>query len=343
MSILTNVCDTKIEIRCPTRIDFTGGFTDVSPFRNGTKAIHVNAAINLYINMDIKLRRDQTIVIYSPLVKNPQKFKAIHDLLKNSHYKFIGKILNKFPLSSGIEIRTNTEAPMGSGLGSSGSFGTALVAACHILSRKSNVSDYGEIANLASELENKAGFLGGKQDQFAASFGGINRFEFFKNSWKVCPILINNNIKKIEEYLIIAHRGGSRKSSDIVRAVFSKYRNSKDVRSTLWKLNNLAFEIEIAIRNSDLENLVKLFNNVRTLQERLHPRIVNKTCKSLIKKMYGLNVGLKMLGGGGKGACFLIVSATKKSHVAAQKILKMERYVVIPVCFAKTGLRIKIY
>ena len=59
--------------------------------------------------------------------------------------------------------------------------------------------------------------------------------------------------------------------------------------------------------------------------------------------MYGLNVGLKMLGGGGKGACFLIVSATKKSHVAAQKILKMERYVVIPVCFAKTGLRIKIY
>lgn len=328
------------------RVDFTGGFTDVAPFRNEKKAIHINATIDLYVRVKIKTRRDSIFAIYSPIEETPREFTSFRELSKDSRYKFITTALRTFSLIRGMDIIIITEAPMGVGLGSSGAFGVAFISACYLLrSQNKIISNHGEIAAIASDVENRAGLLGGRQDQFAAAYGGINRFEFFKNTWNVYQVSLNGNqIKKLESCLIIAHPGGRRMSSDIVSSVFSRYsQDSRRTYNVLESLNNFAFDIESALKDFNLQNLAKSFENVRLLQKRLHPGIVNNSHRLLIKELTNVpGVGSKMLGGGGSGACILIICPINGTKAVVSKILKARKYNIIPTRITRIGLRSKI-
>ena len=335
-----------IETKCPARIDFTGGFTDVSPFRDRMKAIHINSAVDLYIQVRIKTRHDNRIFIHSPSEKIRKEFSSFSKLSKDVKYNFIATAMDTFSLRGGINIKIMSEIPTGIGLGSSGAFWVALVAALYLLSaHKKVIRNYGELAAKASDMENAAGFLGGRQDQFASVFGNINHFEFHQATWRVQPITLSKNkIKTLESHLIIAYRGGKRASSEIVTSVLSAYMsNHKNTYNVLKNLNGLAPEIELALRNMNLRLLAQLLDKVRVLQEKLYAGIIDKPNKRVIQRLSHIpGVGSKMLGGGGNGACILVLSAINDVRPLVFSVLKEAQYTIMPVRITSYGLQVKV-
>lgn len=153
-----------LKIDCPTRIDFTGGFTDVVPFRNERSAHHVNLGIESRIFVTLKSRNDSEVHIVSSGVAIAEK--RIEQLDAAIPRTLISHLLQKVPFQRGLDISICSYAPIGAGLGTSGSLTTALLAGLRILQDgPESITDLGRLAMDAVETENGAGMLGGCQNE----------------------------------------------------------------------------------------------------------------------------------------------------------------------------------
>ena len=174
-----------IRARAPLRLGFAGGGTDVSPYSDEYGGLVVNATIDKFAYATITSRDDGLVELLAAdgevSWRGPasEALPAVKGL--ELHTGVYNRILREFgrhePLS--ISIATHSEAPPGSGLGSSSTLVVALVQAfCEYLSLPLGVYD---IAHLAYEIERvDLGFAGGKQDHYAAAFGGLNFMEFYR-------------------------------------------------------------------------------------------------------------------------------------------------------------------
>jgi len=331
-----------VKLDCPTRIDFTGGFTDVAPFRNERVVHHINLGLELRIFITLKPRNDEEIHIVSSeaLVHGTKELRQLDTTVPRT---LISHLLKRMPLKHGLDISICSYAPIGAGLGTSGALTTALLAGLMILQRGTGaMNNLGTLAMDAVKIENSTGILGGCQDEFAAAFGNLNLFSFYGDSWKVLSLgLSDKNLLALESRLIVAYPGGKRISSDIVSAVMSAYKKGDPLVSyALHSLNEYAMEIENALLNLDWKELVSLIRKVKNEQQKLHPKIIDKRTNQVIADIEkDRGIGVKLLGGGGPGACILAVCESEEQCLSSRTLLKDLGYHIIPVNIAKTGLR----
>ena len=212
-----------IRSKTPLRLGLAGGGTDVSPFCDEYGGCVLNVTINMYSYCTIKPTKNKKIVFIAPDRNEKIEFDSTNVLPIDSklplHCGIYNRIVKEFnknkPLS--FEMTTYSDAPSGSGLGTSSTMVVTIIKAFQEWLNLP-LGEY-DTAKLAFEIERKdLKFAGGKQDQYAATFGGLNYMEFFDNDRVVVnPLRLKKWIKnEMENSLILYYTGTSRDSGKII-------------------------------------------------------------------------------------------------------------------------------
>ncbi|HKP29346.1 MAG TPA: hypothetical protein VJU15_08075, partial [Gemmatimonadales bacterium] len=208
----------RFHASAPVRLDFSGGWTDVAPFSTDFGGAVVNAAISL--------RATATIISGGDTYR--LEAADISEKLETRSIENDGNLsLHKAALRRGgigpCLLRTLSGAPAGSGLGSSGALGVALVAAIDAArDRRRSAVETAEEAWQVEAVDAK--LAGGRQDQYAAALGGFNHFFFTASGVKVLPLDLDPAFRRtLEEHTVICYTGASRVSSRMISRVMDGY------------------------------------------------------------------------------------------------------------------------
>ncbi len=330
-----------IRSRAPVRISFAGGGTDVSPYTEEHNGCVISASINKYAWGTLQLRKDKKIFIqdsYSKLYKydsyKSMKYGTELDLL-------IAVIKSMTNGEIGLNMFLRGDVLPRSGLGSSASAFVALIALFNHLKKEKRLNDY-EVAELAyhlerEELENK----GGRQDQYAAVFGGLNFIEFKGGDFvRVNPLRLKKDIiLELEKSVLLVYAMDRSVSGDIITDQTKSYlERKKNVVNALNKAKDLAKEANYALRKGDLEEFGNLLHKGWQVKKKFSSMMSN----SYIDKIYDLArkhgaLGGKITGAGGGGHMFFYCEPNKEQNVA--KKLEEAGARVVPFSFDLEGLQ----
>lgn len=296
--------------RSPLRISIGGGGTDLPSYYRENEGFVISAAINKYIYVSISRPFNEGIYLkYSKLENVKQVQKIEHPIFREAL-----KLMNlKTPQ---IEITSIADIPSGTGLGSSGSFTTALVKGLYAHKREHLLQH--ELAQLACEIElEKLKEPIGKQDQYIAAFGGLTSFTFHKDDQvSANPLDIEvNKMYELQDRLLLFFTGYSRSASKILED-----QNTKTLKNDSEMLKNLDFVKDLGLRTKEaLEsgNLDEYGNIMHS--HWLHKRKRSKGMSNRnIDKWYNIArrngaIGGKVVGAGGGG--FLLFLADDPSRL----------------------------
>lgn len=209
--------------RVPLRIGLAGGGTDVSPYSDEYGGAILNATISLFAYAQIEPISENAIIIQSIDQQKEQRFEWMNQLPINGDLDLLKGVYNRIqkdyglPLT-GFKLTTFVDAPAGSGLGTSSTLAVAIIGAFTEMLRLP-LGDY-DIAHYAYEIERKdLQWAGGKQDQYAATFGGVNFMEFYANDQVIVnPLRIKKEyLYELENNLILYYTDSSRESATIIK------------------------------------------------------------------------------------------------------------------------------
>jgi D-glycero-alpha-D-manno-heptose-7-phosphate kinase len=211
---------------------------------------------------------------------------------------------------AGIEVRYGLELPSGAGLGSSASLTVAWLAVMR-RATKGDVSA-AALAEGACEIAAAVGLAGGKQDEYAAAFGGVNLLRF-GDGVSVEPIAAHDLLAQ----LIVCHTGVARLSGDIHDAVWGAYlRGDADVGRVLRELRDTALMLAPALGEGDTERIAECVNRNWELQQLLHPSISNDVVERIMTAgRYAGAHAAKACGAGGGGCVVFVVSPERRDAV----------------------------
>jgi len=298
-----------IRSRAPLRIGFAGGGTDVSPFCDKYGGRILNGSITLFAYATLVPMSDGAIKIQSrdrfveKCYKSDIYIKP--DGLNNlviGVYNRIVKDYMKHPLS--FEITTWVDAPPGSGLGSSSTLVVAILGA-FVEWLKLPLGEY-DIAHLAYDIErNDLMLKGGKQDQFAATFGGINYMEFYDNDKVIVnPLRISSTIlNELSINFLLYYTGTSRDSAQIIESQIKSAHNQKGKSfEALKQIKDQTSEMKNALLRGDLDAIGGILDLGWQLKKKTSSKITNSSIDHAysIAKNAGATGG-KISGAGGGG------------------------------------------
>ncbi|MGO4918557.1 GHMP family kinase ATP-binding protein [Maribacter spongiicola] len=309
--------------KAPLRIGLAGGGTDVSPYSDQFGGAILNATISLFAYATIVPNTSGEILFHSQdrneIERVPSNIKIEYngtlDLLKGVYNRIV-KDYSLKPLS--FELHTFVDAPAGSGLGSSSTLVVAIVGAFAEW-LKLPLDEY-DIARLAFDIERvDMNMSGGKQDQYAATFGGFNFMEFEKdNRVIVNPLKIKSrNIYELENNLILYYLGTSRLSSKIIDGQIKNV-NSKNTKSieAMHQLKNQAIQMKRALLLSEIDEMGTILNSGWEQKKKMSSGITNPIIDELYDKaMESGSTGGKISGAGGGGFMFFYCPANTKYQV----------------------------
>ena len=305
--------------QAPCRISLVGGGTDVNPFAFKFGGQVLSLAINLYYNVELSPRQDNQIFISA---LNQHRKLKLSDLPIAYHqdpdFDLLYAILNHFrpKFKSGFNLSVSTNAQSVLGLGSSAAAGVAVIQAInHWQNLKLTKA---KIANLAYQMEVKElGWSGGKQDQYAASFGGINLITFGpKDKVLVKPINLSPNLlAKLKSHLLLFYLGGKRHSSKQQEKLIQGM-SQEDKHQALLRLKASVDQAVISVSKADWNNLGKILDQSWQDKKQSNPAVTN----SQIDKLYQLALdqgafGGKIIGSGAAGHMFFLIPPEKHSSI----------------------------
>src|SRR6059036_282335 len=162
---------TAVHASAPVRLDFAGGWTDVAPFSAREGGVVVNGAIGLHVHVELKLGGTLLRFVAEDLGETLE-CANVGGLTGHGKLPLLMAALRMFPVLGGFTLTTRSDAPPGSGLGSSGALGVALVGALTRARQDATASRPQDVADQAWQVETiEARLPGGKQDQYAAALG----------------------------------------------------------------------------------------------------------------------------------------------------------------------------
>ncbi len=299
-----------IIVRSPLRITLGGGGTDLPSYYRQYGGFLISAAIDKYVYVAVMRPFTPGIFLkYSHLEKVEEVDEIQHPILREAI-----RLLNfKSPQ---IEITTLADIPAGTGLGSSGSFTTALLRALYAHRRRLIFPE--ELARLACEIE--IDILKepiGKQDQYIAAYGGITCFEFNSDdSVNAYPLSFDaDTLFDLEDNILLFFTGFARSASSILR---DQDKRSKEMDEEM--LNNLHYVKELGLRSQEALNAGRTTEFGALLHEHwLHKRKRSKgISNSKIDEWFDLGrkngaLGGKLVGAGGGG--FLMFYAEDRNRL----------------------------
>jgi len=313
-----------IIVRSPLRISLGGGGTDLPSYYRDHSGFLIAAAIDKYVYITLhETFVDELIIKYSKLERVNDLGEIEHPIIRES-LKHIG--INGMHL----EITSMADIPSGTGLGSSGSFTTALLKALHTY--KKNLVHPQHLAEEACHIElNLLREPIGKQDQYIAAYGGITCFNFKPNDQvEAWPLKLNQEtLYNLEDNLLLFFTGYSRSASNILKEQDDKSKaKNNDMIANLHFIKELGIHSKDALEKGDLHRFADLMNVHWEHKKQRSSNMSNNKIDEWyeIARKNGA-LGGKMIGAGGGG--FLMFYADDKTslrHAMRQQGLEEVRF-----------------
>jgi D-glycero-alpha-D-manno-heptose-7-phosphate kinase len=319
--------------RTPLRVSFAGGGTDMPAFFGQHPGAVVSTTINRYVYVQVKRHSE---LFFEPIRINYSQSEQVNtvDEIENNIARECLRLLDIDPP---IYISTVGDVPASTGLGGSSAFCVGLLNALHMM--KGERASPGQLAEEASHVEiDVLAEPIGKQDQYAAAYGGLNFFTFkaqgtvsVEHKWHV-----NSNLGRLFESIMMFWTGHQRDASGVL---VEQQRNIEDRLDTLIRMRDQAHELEQLLdsRELDLDKLAAILDEGWQLKKSLASRITNPQIDAwYLAALDAGALGGKLCGAGGGGFLMLIVPP------AAQKSVRkaLHNLVHMPVSYESFGSQV---
>lgn len=310
-----------VRVKAPLRISFCGGGTDVSPFLDEHGGVVLSATINKFAWATLCERMGDGVRIESLDYDVVAKYGVDEVFRTDGELALVRAVLKRFGMDRGVDIFLHSDAPPGSGLGSSSTMCVAMVA---LLKKYLGVhlGKY-EMADLAFEIERKdLGIKGGKQDQYAAAFGGFNLIEFTRDQTVVTPLKLESYVtRELQYHLLLCFTGRTRPSEGLIDYQVKRFINREDgALEALHELKRISLKMKDALVRGELDRFGTLLHEAFLAKQAMNPRAVPPEILRLyeVGRAQGA-VGGKILGAGG-GGYLLFFCDYRKKHVVSRAL-----------------------
>lgn len=309
--------------RAPLRIGLAGGGTDVSPYSDLYGGAILNATITLSAYATIEPLAEKKIIVETLDRKELQEFDIMPELPINGQLDLLKGVYNRIQKdygipATGMRLSTFVDAPAGSGLGTSSTLVVAILGA-FVEMLKLPLRDY-ELAHYAYDIERKdLQLAGGKQDQYAATFGGVNFMEFHANDNVVVnPLRIKPEfLHELENNLVLYFTDTSRESATIIKEQVKNVneKNEKSIEA-MHHLKEQAFMMKEALLKGRLNEIGEILDYGFQQKRQMAANISNSSIDSIYEAAKAAGaMGGKISGAGGGGFMIFYCPANTRYNV----------------------------
>ena len=298
--------------RAPLRIGLAGGGTDVAPYCDIYSGAVLNATIDLYATVVLIPRDDNRVIFYHQNTEERFEFEASERLAYNPKIILQIGVYNRIVQDYArkalpCEIITALDAPPGSGLGTSSTMVIAMIGA-FVEWLKLPLGEY-EVAQLGVSIEREdLQLVGGKQDQYAATFGGFNFMEFYQgNRTIVNPLRIKQSVlKELEFHLLLCYTKIRRESAGIIAVQKANIeKQEQEAIEATHQLKELAYRMKEVILKDELSTIGEVFRSAWKNKKLLAKGISNRAIEDIYATAIKAGAsGGKISGAGGGGYMF---------------------------------------
>jgi D-glycero-alpha-D-manno-heptose-7-phosphate kinase len=334
---------TKVRARAPLRLGFAGGGTDVSPYSDTFGGCVLNATIGMFAYCSIEVRNDQKVKFVALDYQRELETDTGADLepsgLLALHKAVYRRIVRQFLGGAclPVTVMTASDAPAGSGLGSSSTLVVAMIEAYReLLALPLGEYDVAHLAYLIERVD--VGQAGGRQDQYAATFGGINFIEFSAGQAIVNPLRIRQStLMELEAMLVLYLTGISRESAKIITEQSESLRSGHEAALlAMHQIKRDAYVMKDALLHNDLRTFSDTLGRSWEAKKRTASGITNAEIDRVcdVARSAGALSG-KVSGAGGGG--FLFFMALPERRPELLQALSREPGTTMRCCFTESG------
>ena len=309
--------------KAPLRIGLAGGGTDVSPYSDLYGGAILNATISLYANASIEPINKQKIILNAVDRGEELMFDFTNELPLDGKLDLLKGVYNRIQQDydmpeMGFKISTFVDAPAGSGLGTSSTLVVAIIGAFAEM-LKLPMGEY-DTAHYAYDIERKdLQLAGGKQDQYAATFGGVNYMEFFADDKVVVnPLRVKQKILfELENNLLLYYTSTNRDSGKIIEQQSKNVVDKKE--SSIEAMHHLKEQAQMmkeALLTGRLNEIGDILDYGFTQKRKMAEGISNSLLEEIYETAKGAGAsGGKISGAGGGGFMIFYCPGTTKHKV----------------------------
>jgi D-glycero-alpha-D-manno-heptose-7-phosphate kinase len=321
------------------RLDFAGGWTDVPPFSSDEGGIVVAAALGLRVHAALRPlepKEPAAVRIVSDDLGEAASAPSPGALPATGPLALIAAALRRYPPRGSFELRTRSDVPPGSGLGSSGALDVAVLGA--LFGGRATRCEPLELAHHAWQVEaGDAGIPGGKQDQYMAALGGFQELRFDDPHVTAAPLRLESSVRDgLAAAILLCYTGRSRLSGDTIARVIAAYeRREPDVTRALFGIRETAERMGEALISGDLARIGALLEDNWRSQQALDPAMCTPEMAALeraVRTAGGL--GGKAAGSGAGGCMFFVAADPARAAAAA----RAAGATVLPVTWSSEGV-----
>jgi D-glycero-alpha-D-manno-heptose-7-phosphate kinase len=309
----------SLTARAPTRIDFGGGWTDVPPYSTEQGGCVCCLAIGRYATVNLSAEAT-----------------AEHD--RHASESGIATAALTRARIDGVSLSLRSDYPIGAGLGGSSAAGVAAVGA--LAAWTGTPLTPGEIAERSREIEvDDLGIAGGRQDHYAAAFGGALGLTFGESTSAMRIPLSADAIDTLEAECTVVYTGQSRISGETITAVVDAYRRrDPGVTDALAHIRRLAETMVSALVRGAIDEVGALVGEHWEYQRALHPAITTARIDAIVERARaGGAYGAKALGASG-GGCVLVMAPREHGTMLRHELADLG--VLVPVVVDQEGFRV---
>lgn len=331
--------------KAPLRIGLAGGGTDVSPYCDLYGGAILNATVSLYAYANIEPLNEEIIVLEAADRKETLQYQSNKTLPLNGELDLLKGVYNRIQEDYGVsaigfKLQTFVDAPAGSGLGTSSTLVVAIIGAFAEM-LKLPLGEY-DIAHYAYDIERKyLNLAGGRQDQYAATFGGVNYMEFYEEDKVIVnPLRIKSEyLSELENNLVLFYTASSRESAAIIKEqqknVEQKKEASIEAMHQLKEQSRMMKEALLKGRLGEIGEILDFgFQQKRKMAANISNHIIEEIYEAA--KKAGASGG-KISGAGGGG--FMIFYCPGNTRYKVIDTLGQFGGEVKQYTFTKNGLR----
>ena len=314
-----------IRSKSPLRISFAGGGTDLSHWYMEHKGAVLSSTINRYAYVTLYPREDREIHIRSLDLGYTVKYDVDTGPAYDGVLDLAKAAITRLDARSGMDLDVRSDAPAGSGLGGSSALTSAVLGA--VAAYTGQVYDDYEMAELNFVVEREdLKIAGGKQDQYATTFGGFNLIEFERDRVLVNPIRINRDIlNDLEAHLLMCYTGRVRANLGLVQNQIRFYQEGRlTTLDGMKRLYEMVFEMKEALLKGRLRQFGEMLHEAYLNKKMMNPDVAKG---SLADELYeearnSGAIGGKLLGAGG-GGYLLLYCESDRQHKVRQSLERL--------------------
>ncbi|MEK7393904.1 MAG: dehydrogenase, partial [Fibrobacterota bacterium] len=311
-----------IRSKAPLRLGLAGGGSDVSPYSELHGGLVLNATIDLHAHCTIEEGGDRIRIVAADIGQEVS-YPVSVALPVDGKLDLAKGVWNRIARDHGIQpvpftLTTSSDAPPGSGLGSSSTMVVAIVKA-FVEWLGLPLGEY-EIAQLAYDIERvDLGLSGGKQDQYAAAFGGFNFMEFHKDGTVIVnPLRIKRWIvDELEASMVLYYTGASRESATIIEEQKRNASSGNVVAiDAMHEVKEASVKMKAALLRGEIDSFATILGASWSSKKRMAASITNDSIDGVFKvAMEAGAVAGKVSGAGGGGFVMFVVDPPRKVEV----------------------------